>query len=562
MVALRSNDSNYWNIAGAIAASTTLWLIPIFAKFDLRYLLATNALALGAGIYGCSESVRLLKQNKRSGLQEIITNEVLQEWVDLEADRRKTILRERYGLIEVAQQVEQLVGEAEEEWQPVNPFQGMTSQAAQLMTALDEFQVNATHTGQIEGASIIRHKLKPGKGVSTKKIKALADDLKVALSLPTTPLITEQAGYVAVDIPCSERKVLYFKDYIQPEQRPNDSPVMLALGVNLLGELVEGNISDPTYCHGLGAGKTGSGKTELIIATTKSLTNRYSPELVKYVIHTMKAQDFREPFFQGNPWMWRATSRHALTALELVKDLVIEMRGRNEYLAENSSKNIDEHNRKYPDAPMAHILFHFDELGGTMLALKQLDRDSADEKDAKGKSLKTAYYAEMNDGLKALAKEARAAGIHLFCWDQKPSEKTIDTDVRSELGLRTCLMVADAEASKMVLGVPDADQLLGKGDMLVRIDGKLERLQGLLVTPDLLEGDAGWQTDKAKPTEPKQSESDSPDDVYEQLYELWQADPAADLAPLFQKLTGRKLQPEKELALRAYLNRMAGERGE
>jgi hypothetical protein len=67
----------------------------------------------------------------------------------------------------------------------------------------------------------------------------------------------------------------------------------------------------------------------------------------------------------------------------------------------------------------------------------------------------------------------------------------------------------------------------------------------------------GGDSDPVEPAVEHQQE-----DVYEQLFTLWQADPTADLAPLFQKLTGRKLQPEKELALRAYLKRMAGERGE
>lgn len=497
---------SYWGVASSTSTALFLWLLPISLRLDVRAQFLLNGLAFGAAVHGAVESRRIEQRHRDNALERLISTDVTSEWVELESERRKDVLRQQYGLLPSPPQpvIEAAIVE---DWQPVNPF-SLSSEAARLMTALEEFQIKAEHTGQIQGARITRHKIKPGRGVSTKKIRALAADLKVALSLPVAPVISEQAGYVAIDIP-GKQQMINLVDYIRPETRPNDSPVMMALGVDVLGELVEGNLSDPDYCHGLGGGKTGSGKTELIISLTKSLTDRYSPELVKYQIHTMKAQDFTQPFFQGNPWQWRPTSRNALSALELVKDLVIEMRGRNQFLADNLSKNIDEHNRKMPDAPMAHILFHFDECGGTMLALKQLDRDAADEKK------KTAYFPEMNDGLKALAKEARAAGIHLFCWDQKPSEKTLDTDIRSELGLRLCLKVADPEASKMVIGVSDADQLLGKGDMLAGIDGQLTRLQGLYVTSDMLEAVPGYEavTPESASTPSSPDEREQPADA-------------------------------------------------
>lgn len=483
------------SIAAQITAALFLWIAPCSNdNLTPQWKLAANFGALIVMLSAWGEIAASKEQRKQMDLHKLINEEVGAEWADLEIDRQVQALRQEYGKGRPTPIVVQ--PESEPEFEFKNPF-AISSTAAKLMQSFEDFKIDAAHDGEIKGASIIRHKIKPGKGVQVKKIKGIASDLKVALSLPTCPVITEQPGYVAIDIPC-DRTVLNFADYITPELRPNDSPVMMALGVDILGLLVEGNISEPGYSHGLAGGMSGSGKTELLIASTLSLTKRYSPDLVKFVIHTTKSQDFRQPYFEAglnNPYQWRAVSRSAMEALEIVRDLVIEMRGRNQFLADNYSKNIDEHNRKFPDAPMSHIVFHFDEVGATMLELKKWDEDSKDEKDlATGKALKTAFHKEMTLNLRALAKEARASGIHLFCWDQKPSEKTIDTDTRSELGLRVCLKVQDAEASKMVINLPIATELLGKGDMLADIEGQLQRLQGLYVGPELLQVDPSWPT--------------------------------------------------------------------
>lgn len=481
-----------FSIAAQITAALFLWIAPCSNnQLSPQLKLLANFGGLLTMLSAWGEIAAVKVDRKRVELTAAITDEVLAELTDLEVDRQINQLRLEYGKGKPTPVA--IAVEPEPEFEFKNPFM-ISSTAAKLMQALEDFKIEATHDGEIQGASIIRHRIKPGRGVSVSKIKRIVSDLKIALSLPACPVITEQPGYIAIDIP-SERTVLNFADYITSEVRPNDSPVMMALGVEILGGLVEGNISEPGYSHGLAGGMSGSGKTELLIASTLSLTKRYSPDLVKFVIHTTKTQDFRQPYFEagpGNPYQWRPVSRSAMGALEIVRELVVEMRGRNQFLADNQSKNIDEHNRKFPDAPMPHIVFHFDEVGATMLDLKKRDEDNKDETDLDGKSLKTAYHKEMTLNLRALAKEARASGIHLFCWDQKPSEKTLDTDTRSELGLRICLKVQDVEASKMVIGTPIATELLGKGDMLAEIDGQLQRLQGLFVTPDLLAIDPSW----------------------------------------------------------------------
>lgn len=374
--------------------------------------------------------------------------------------------------------------------------------AEQVVELLAEFQVPVTHQGIIRGAAINRHKLLPGRGVTVKKVADRSPELKVRLGLLDEPLISAQSGFVAVDIP-KERDILYFRNYVQPEKRGNDQPLMMVVGVNLLGELIEVNLSDPDYCHGMVSGKTGAGKTEWIISAIMSLCCRYSPAVFQYVIHTMKPQDFMEPFFQGNPWQWRPVSRDVKTVPGLVSALAKEMRDRGTFLAEHGCKNIDVYNQQHPDKPMPHILFIFDEYGDSMLALG--DESKSVEGD-----------------VESIARVARAAGIHLYAGDQKPDSRTMDTKVRSNLGFRLCGKVSDAKQSEIGLGMNGlgGEKLLGKGDMLAKMD-TVQRIQGLLVEPHELAGKPEWrqQRSPAPQPEPAKSAPQSIDELMEVLNE-------------------------------------------
>ncbi|MBF2016363.1 MAG: PD-(D/E)XK nuclease family protein [Rivularia sp. T60_A2020_040] len=126
--------------------------------------------------------------------------------------------------------------------------------AEELVTTLQSFGINVDLIGTVVAPSFIRVKLKPQLGVKVNAIQKLHEDLQVQMGLENPPLIAPQAGYISVDLPNPNRKAAIFDHYIKSDKLPNSVSVKIAIGVNLEGELVEADLSDPNTCHFLVGG--------------------------------------------------------------------------------------------------------------------------------------------------------------------------------------------------------------------------------------------------------------------------------------------------------------------
>ena len=82
------------------------------------------------------------------------------------------------------------------------------------------------------------------------------DDIRVHLGLENSPLMAPQAGYISVDLPRPDRQTAFFDDYYKQPER-NRVKAKAAIGVNLDGELIEADLSDPNTCHFLVGGNNG-----------------------------------------------------------------------------------------------------------------------------------------------------------------------------------------------------------------------------------------------------------------------------------------------------------------
>lgn len=82
-----------------------------------------------------------------------------------------------------------------------------------------------------------------------------------------------------------------------------------------------------------------------------------------------------------------------------------------------------------------------------------------------------------------LAQKARAAGIHLVLATQRPDAKTFSGLVRSNIPARIALTVQKGTESSIILDDTGAENLLGAGDMLIKVPGgQMERVHGVFVT--------------------------------------------------------------------------------
>lgn len=331
-----------------------------------------------------------------------------------------------------------------------------------LVQTLRSFGIGVTYQGAAIGPAFIRVKLKPASGVKVNSILKLSNDLRVQLGIASPPLIAPQTGYVSVDLPRPDRQAAYFDNYIQPEQLPPTAPTRIAIGVNLEGQLVEADLSDPNTCHFLVGGTTGSGKSEFLRSLLLSLLMRHAPQNLKVALVDPKRITF--PEFENMPWLYTSIAKEGERAIDLMENLVAEMDARYQKFEVNRCNDLSSYNQKFikqPDKYLPRIVCIFDEYADFMA-----------EKE-------TAQALELN--IKRLGAMARAAGIHLIIATQRPEAKVVTPIIRSNLPGRVALRTASEADSAIILGgkQTEAAYLLGKGDLLYQVGANLVRLQSL-----------------------------------------------------------------------------------
>jgi len=340
---------------------------------------------------------------------------------------------------------------------------GVASEAAdnvarQLVEVLQAFNVGVDYLGSALGPAFMRVKLKPHLGVRVNTILKFEDDIRVHLGLENPPLMSPQAGFISVDLPRPDRQTAFFRDYFAKGSEKNTAAAKVAIGVNLDGELVEADLSDPNTCHFLVGGTTGSGKSEFLRSLLLSLLVRHDPTHLKVALVDPKRVTF--PEFEKMDWLYEPIVKTSEDAITLMERLVVEMEDRYQRFERSRCANLTTYNQKQSQ-PIPRILCIFDEYADFMTQKE------------------TAKVLEQS--IKRLGAMARAAGIHLIIATQRPEAKVVTPLIRSNLPGRVALRTASAADSSIILGAKKeaAANLLGKGDLFYSGSGSLQRLQSL-----------------------------------------------------------------------------------
>ena len=329
--------------------------------------------------------------------------------------------------------------------------------AMQLVEVLRSFNVGVDYLGAALGPAFVRVKLRPHLGVRVGSILKFEDDIRVHLGLANPPLMAPQAGYISVDLPRPDRQTAFFEDYYKQPER-NGSKAKAAIGVNLDGELIEADLSDPNTCHFLVGGTTGSGKSEFLRSLLLSLIVRHDPAHFQVALVDPKRVTF--PEFEGMRWLYEPIVKTREDAIALMERLVIEMDERYQRFEKSRCPNLSAYNQKAA-VPLPRLLCIFDEYADFM----------ADKETAKA----------LEQSIQRLGAMARAAGIHLVIATQRPEARVVTPLIRSNLPGRVALRTASDADSAIILGgkAGAAANLLGKGDLFYSGGGTLQRLQSL-----------------------------------------------------------------------------------
>ncbi len=275
---------------------------------------------------------------------------------------------------------------------------------------------------------------------------------------------------IGIEVPNQVRSTVGLKELICSTQyrKIKKDGIYIPAGKNVMAEPVFLNLTDMP--HLLIAGATGKGKSVFLNAMLVSLMYTYSPEDLRIVIVDPKQLEFVS--FEGIPHLlFNKIITKAEEAAALLNYLVKEMEDRYTLFARAKVKKIAHYNEaidKRTTKKLPYIIVLIDEFADLMM------KNPAAKKD-------------MDQSITRLAQLARAAGISLVFATQRPTTDVIDGTIKNNFPARICFKTADYTNSQVVIGENGAEKLLGKGDLLYKIDGPTERAQGALVEDSEIE---------------------------------------------------------------------------
>ena len=332
-----------------------------------------------------------------------------------------------------------------------------------LVRTFSQYGVSVSLDGDpIVGPTFLRFPISLGKGVKVASVKRHAPELQNKLGLEAEPFISQEAGRMVVDVQRPDRRTVLFSEV--RDQLPSPDPLLGAskvpVGVDLNDTLHFADLSQPDNFHILVAGTAGSGKSEWLRMAVAALMLTNSPETMQLLVIDPKRNAFHA--VQGSPFLWRPiVFPDEQPASDVLTELVTEMDRR--YQQFDGANSLAEFVAR-TKTQMPRIVCVCDEYAD----LIQSDK-------AERKLIETQICR--------LGAKARAAGIHLILATQHPSAQVINGALNANMPARVGLRMQTKIASRMLLGDGGAEQLLGRGDLLLKAIGPATRLQAPWLPP-------------------------------------------------------------------------------
>lgn len=339
-------------------------------------------------------------------------------------------------------------------------------------------QMAETHVG----ANIIQYTMKPARGVSMAKISKLVDDVALAIEAPSIRIEAPIRGtsLVGIEVANPDRKRIDFADqYLKP------GTLNIPVGIDVYGKTVHKDLADMP--HLLIAGATGSGKSVMLNVILTALTKQMKPADMQLILIDPKRVELSQ--FAKMPHLLMPVVYEDKEAAEVLQFAVEEMEKRYEKLMEAGVRTVDD----YKGKDMPKLVIVIDEFADLMQSggkqSKKAVKAEITERDFAGKPVmkyRKEIEAEKPSSeslIVRLAQKARAVGIHVILATQRPSADVVTGLIKANVPTKIAFMTTNKINSQIVLDVPGAEELTGKGDMLFQDPSNtgLKRLQGLYI---------------------------------------------------------------------------------
>jgi len=349
-----------------------------------------------------------------------------------------------------------------------------------IVETLNHYNIEIDKIKATIGPTVTLYEIIPAPGVRISKIKNLEDDIALSLAALGIRIIAPMPGKgtIGIEVPNMHPEMVSMRSILATEkfqQTTMDLPI--ALGKTISNEVYIADLSKMP--HLLVAGATGQGKSVGINAILVSLLFKKHPSQLKFVLVDPKKVELtlfnkiERHFLAKLPGEADAIITDTKKVITTLNSLCIEMDQRYDLLKDAQVRNLKEYNDKFirrklnPNNShrfLPYIVLVVDEFADLMMTA--------------GKEVETP--------IARLAQLARAVGIHLVLATQRPSVNIITGTIKANFPARLAFRVLSKIDSRTILDSGGADQLIGRGDMLLSTGNDLIRLQCAFVdTPEV-----------------------------------------------------------------------------
>jgi len=350
----------------------------------------------------------------------------------------------------------------------------------QIITTLKNYDIHIQKISATVGPTVTLYEIIPAAGVRISRIKNLEDDIALSLAALGIRIIAPipGKGTIGIEVPNARKTIVSMKTLLMSEKFQNNHfSLPIAIGKKIDNENFIVDLA--SMPHLLMAGATGQGKSVGLNAILVSLLYKKHPSQLKFVLVDPKKVELsiykkiERHFLAKLPGEEDAIITDTKKVVHTLNALCIEMDNRYDLLKEAGVRNIKEYNEKFASRKLNP------EKGHQYLPFIVLVVDEfADLIMTAGK--------EVEMPITRLAQLARAIGIHLIIATQRPSVNIITGTIKANFPARIAFKVSSKIDSRTILDSGGAEQLIGKGDMLISYNGEVVRLQCAFVdTPEV-----------------------------------------------------------------------------
>jgi len=349
-----------------------------------------------------------------------------------------------------------------------------------IIETLRNYTIEIVEIKATIGPTVTLYEIIPAPGIRISKIKNLENDIALSLSALGIRIIAPipGKGTIGIEVPNKNPQIVAMRTMLNSDKFKNSKfELPIALGKTISNEPY---IADLTRMpHLLMAGATGQGKSVGLNAIIASLLYKKHPAELKFVLVDPKKVELslfskiERHFLAKLPDSEEAIITDTRKVVRTLNSLTIEMDQRYDLLKDAQVKNIKEYNTKFISRKLnpneghrylPYIVLVIDEFADLIMTA--------------GKEIETP--------IARLAQLARAIGIHLIIATQRPSVNIITGTIKANFPARIAFRVTSKIDSRTILDIGGADQLIGRGDMLLSTGSDLIRLQCAFIdTPEI-----------------------------------------------------------------------------